>query len=152
VFQSEAKLEDALKQPDIEIGPPPWRSAPAGRMNAQGISVFYGATDSKTALAEVRPPFGSRVVFAQFEIIRSIKLLDVRVLQQIFIAGSIFDPGYLPKLKRAAFLKRLSETISRPVMPDDDSRRSFPSFNTRRSSPHPGSDRGGQWCYDNSDF
>ncbi len=120
VFQSDAKLKEALKRPDLEIGPPPWRSAPAGRMNAQGISVFYGAVDIATAVAEVRPPVGSRVVIAQFEIIRPIKLLDVRVLQEIFVAGSLFDPGYSPKLKRAAFLKRLSEKISRPVMPDDE--------------------------------
>jgi hypothetical protein len=120
VFQSDAKLKEALKRPDLEIGPPPWRSAPAGRMNAQGISVFYGAVDIETSRAEVRPPVGSRLVIAQFEVIRPIKLLDVRVLQEIFVAGSIFDSGYLQKLKRAAFLKRLSEKISRPVMPDDE--------------------------------
>ncbi|MEY2501086.1 MAG: hypothetical protein QOI07_1420 [Verrucomicrobiota bacterium] len=120
VFQSEAKLKEALKRPDLEMGPPPWRFAPPGRMNAKGISVFYGAVDSKTALAEVRPSVASRVVIARFEIIRPVKLLDVRVLQEIFVAGSMFDSKYLPKLKRAAFLKRLSEKISRPVMPDDE--------------------------------
>ena len=40
-------------------------------MNAQGIAVFYGAGDVETALAEVRPPVGSRVVTAEFEIIRA---------------------------------------------------------------------------------
>ena len=70
VFQSDVKLEEALKRPDLEIGPPPWRSAPAGRMNAQGISVFYGAIDVNTALAEVGPPVGSRAVTAEFQIIR----------------------------------------------------------------------------------
>ena len=120
VFQSDDRLKEALKRPDLEIGPPPWRFAPAGRMNAQGVSVFYGAIDVETALTEVRPPVGSRVAVAEFEIIRSIKLLDVRVLQEIFIMGSIFDSAYLPKLERAAFLKRLSEKISRPVMPDDE--------------------------------
>jgi RES domain-containing protein len=120
VFQSDAKLEEALKRPDVEIGAPPWRSAPAGRMNAQGISVFYGAIDLNTALAEVRPPVGSRAVTAEFQIIRPIKLLDLRVLQEIFVAGSLFDSTYLPKLERAAFLKRLSDKISRPVMPDDE--------------------------------
>lgn len=55
VFQSDAQLKAALERPDLGIGPPPWRSAPAGRMNARGISVFYGAIDVKTALSEVRP-------------------------------------------------------------------------------------------------
>jgi RES domain-containing protein len=120
VFQSDAQLKAALERPDLGIGPPPWRSAPAGRMNARGISVFYGAVDVKTAMSEVRPPVGSRVAVAQFEIIRSIKLLDVRVLEEVSVAGSIFDSGWLPRLERAAFLKRLSEKISRPVMPDDE--------------------------------
>ena len=37
-----------------------------------------------------------------------------------YLSGSLFDSAYLPKLQRAAFLKRLSDKISRPVMPDDE--------------------------------
>lgn len=43
VFQSDTALEDALCRPDIHLGSPPPRRARAGRMNAQGICVFYGA-------------------------------------------------------------------------------------------------------------
>lgn len=39
-------------------------------MNARGVSVFYGANDPTAAIAEVRPPVGSQVAVAQFEIIR----------------------------------------------------------------------------------
>jgi len=53
VFQSTVKLEDALRRPDLEAGPPPSSSASHGRMNAHGVSVFYGATDAEVALAEV---------------------------------------------------------------------------------------------------
>ena len=60
VFQTDKKLEEALKRPDKEIGPPPALIATNGRMNAHGIAVFYGATDPRDALAEVRPPVGSR--------------------------------------------------------------------------------------------
>ena len=52
-------------------------AAAAGRMNARGISVFYGANDPLVALSEVRPPVGARVAIARFEIIRPIKLLDL---------------------------------------------------------------------------
>src|SRR5271157_1960485 len=62
VFQSDTKLAEALKAPDKGLGPPPALLAPAGRMNARGISVFYGATDRIIALAEVRPPVASRVL------------------------------------------------------------------------------------------
>ena len=47
VFQSENSLRDALSRPDLELGPPPTAIASAGRMNARGISVFYGATHAE---------------------------------------------------------------------------------------------------------
>jgi hypothetical protein len=40
-----------MKRPDEEIGPPPPSLAVAGRMNAAGIAVFYGATDPSVALS-----------------------------------------------------------------------------------------------------
>jgi RES domain-containing protein len=120
VFQSDDKLEEALKRPDLEIGPPPSVAAAAGRMNARGISVFYGASDASAALAEIRPPVGSRVIVGRFDIIRPIRLLDVEALREIFVKGSIFDGGYLRKLQRAKFLESLSHQMTRPVMPDDE--------------------------------
>jgi len=66
VFQSQEKLESGLRRPDEQIGPPPPAAAPGGRMNAHGISVFYGAVEPDVALAEVRPPVGSTVVVARF--------------------------------------------------------------------------------------
>ncbi|WP_164939703.1 RES domain-containing protein [Bradyrhizobium zhanjiangense] len=56
VFQSADRLEAALCRPDQQIGPPPATLASAGRMNARGISVFYGANSAQAAIAEVRPP------------------------------------------------------------------------------------------------
>jgi hypothetical protein len=89
-------------------------------MNARGISVFYGANDPKTAIAEVRPPVGSQVAVAQFEIVRKLQLLDLTALRDVRIAGSIFDVGLVARLERAQFLRSLSGRITRPVMPDDE--------------------------------
>lgn len=61
VFQSEDKLEMAMCRPDLQLGSPPALVAAAGRMNARGISVFYGANDPKAAIAEVRPPVEARL-------------------------------------------------------------------------------------------
>lgn len=74
-FQSPAKLQAAIGRPDRELGPPPSAFATSGRMNARGISVFYGATDPAAAVAEVRPPVGCHVAIGRFEIIRPLKLL-----------------------------------------------------------------------------
>lgn len=120
VFQSEPALEEALKRPDIALGPPPPTSARAGRMNAHGIAVFYGALDPTVALAEIRPPVGSRVMVGKFTLLKPLRLLDVEALKSVFIKGSIFDSGHIVRLARAKFLGRLSDRIARPVMPGDE--------------------------------
>ncbi len=97
-------------------------------MNGAGISVFYGATDPMVALAEVRPPVGSRVLVARFEIIQPLRLLDLEALE--FIAdekGSMFDKSHVECLKRAEFLRGLGRRISRPVMPSDEPRDYLPT-------------------------
>ena len=66
-FQSDGSLREALKRPDLHLGPPPSSQARAGRMNAHGIAVFYGATDPDVAINEIRPPVGSRVLMGRFE-------------------------------------------------------------------------------------
>ncbi|MEO3715950.1 RES domain-containing protein [Roseateles flavus] len=120
VFQSDRMLEAALCRPDYHLASPPPRIARAGRMNAQGISVFYGATREDVAIAEVRPPVGSRVAVARFEIARSLRLLDLTAASEAHEDGSIFDPSFKERLARAAFLRSLGARMVRPVMPDDE--------------------------------
>jgi len=119
-FQSDVLLEETLRHPDRHLGPPPSSRAVAGRMNARGISVFYGAEDPAVARAEVRPPVGSKVAVARFEITRPLRLLDLTALPEVATRGSIFDPAWIPKLERAGFLRILSDRIVQPVMPDDE--------------------------------
>lgn len=49
-------LEEIIKGAPSSLGAPPSSHANSGRMNAEGISVFYGATDASTCIAEVRAP------------------------------------------------------------------------------------------------
>ncbi|HEY6341575.1 MAG TPA: RES family NAD+ phosphorylase [Bryobacteraceae bacterium] len=118
VFQNERALRKAMERPDTEVGPPP--SPRAGRMNASGIAMFYGATDPHVALAEVWPPVGSKVLIACFDVVRPLRLLDLDALSALGDEnGSRFDPSHVRRLKRAEFLRGLSRRISKPVMPDD---------------------------------
>ncbi len=48
------------------------------------------------------------------------RLLDVAALQSLLVTGSIFDPAHARELERGKFLGRLSERITMPVMPDDE--------------------------------
>jgi RES domain/HEPN/RES N-terminal domain 1 len=118
VFQDEQKLIRALERPDLEIGPPPPAAAVAGRMNARGISTFYGATDREVALSEVRPFVGSRVLTAKFDLLRPVSLLDLAALSEVSARGSLFDSNHRYQMAKANFLRSLSEKMTAPVMPD----------------------------------
>jgi hypothetical protein len=120
VFQSIERLNDALCRPDLHLGSPPANLASAGRMNARGISVFYGATDADVAIAEVRPPVGSRAAVGKFCIIRPLRLLDLTALKYVQDGGSVFDPTLKRRLERVAFLRSLEQRMTRPVMPNDE--------------------------------
>lgn len=120
VFQSDERLKAALCRPDLQLASPPSQLAGAGRMNAHGISVFYGSNAPPVAVAEVRPPVGSQVAVARFEIVRPLRLLDLTALSVVGEGGSVFDPGLGARMERAMFLRSLSRRITRPIMPDDE--------------------------------
>src|SRR5690606_6131305 len=94
----------------------------AGRMNAKGQPAFYGATSAKIALAEVRPPVGSKVAIASFHIERPLILLDLRRLDKISVnpCSSLFDPLTLQACQRRDFLKTLCKSMLAPAMPDTE--------------------------------
>lgn len=120
ILMSDAELQMALANPDLQLGPPPAQSASAGRMNGRGISVFYGADQPDVAVSEVRPPVGSRVAVAPFDFIRAVRLLDLEALESIVDSGSIFDPKELMMRQKSVFLRNLTSRLTTPVMPDDE--------------------------------
>lgn len=117
---SSAELEAVLKGVPATLGPPSGRLARAGRMNAAGISVFYGALDRDTCLAEVRPPVGSSVIVGKFELIRDLRVRDVRTLEETMTDKSPFDPEFKSTRRKHGFLRSLSRRLSSPVLPGDE--------------------------------
>lgn len=119
-FEDEEGMSAALKHPEKYLGPTPRGKGSAGRMNAAGISVFYGATDDQTAIAEVRPPVGSWVVTATFEVIRPLRLLNLGDLGGIRPDANLsyFDPVRQEQAERCAFLRELQQQMLMPVMPE----------------------------------
>ncbi|MCJ7541599.1 MAG: RES family NAD+ phosphorylase, partial [Desulfobacterales bacterium] len=114
------QVDKVLKAPIKELSAPPAMAAKHGRMNAAGISVFYGATDAETCIAEVRPPIGSHVVVGRFKIIQNIRLLDLNILSEIYATGSYFDQEFKRRKGHAAFLQRLVGELTKPVMPNKE--------------------------------
>lgn len=121
------KLKLALEAPWQHLGSPPVEAARAGRMNARGIAVFYGARDAETALSEVRPPVGSKVALARFDILRPLRILDLSALKAVAAGGSIFDPGTIGRMQRGNFLEELSHLMSRAVMPHEEASEYLPT-------------------------
>ena len=117
VFYTDREIEAAMIDPNKELGPPPKEKAGAGRMNAEHVSVFYGATDKDAVLAEVRPPVGARVMLAQFAILESISLFDLSLLDELDLKHDPFDIQAFQRVRKAKFLRELGEMLSRPVLP-----------------------------------
>ncbi|NHR08534.1 RES family NAD+ phosphorylase [Chromobacterium haemolyticum] len=120
VFQTEKALIDALRSPERLLGPPVAGIGAAGRMNGQGQPAFYGATTPEVCIAEVRPPVDSHIALAAFEVIRPLRLLDLRRLATVELpAGtSLFDATTRSATQRRDFLRTLGNRLSAPVMPE----------------------------------
>lgn len=120
VAGDEETLLKILNDPVDQLGPPPAHLATAGRMNAVGISVFYGALEEETCRAEIRPPVGAHIVTGEFVTTRSLRLLDFKLLGDVAENISHFDPDYAAKKNRIRFLREFERQIMRPVMPSDE--------------------------------
>lgn len=127
VAQTHNSIDQILKNPTKELAAPPPKYAKNGRMNAPGISVFYGATDAETCISEVRPPVGSHIVVGRFHIVRNIKLLDLNILSEIYVKGSYFDPEFQGRKGHAAFLQHLVGELTKPVIPEEDTLKYLPT-------------------------
>ena len=116
------EIESILETLRSQLGSPPSDKATAGRMNAEGIPVFYGALEEETCVSEVRAPVGSFVVLVKFDLLSPICVLDLNALSIVYSDFSHFDPKYIEKRSRERFLKELVGEMSRPVMPHEEAR------------------------------
>lgn len=116
-------LNEMVANPLVHIGPPPPHLARAGRMNAEGISVFYGSLQSPTCLAEMRPAIGNDIALIELRTNRPLRVLDFARLETARSSRplSYFQPDFQKQRKRRDFLKVLHTMISRPVTPGHES-------------------------------
>ena len=111
-------LERAVREsPARQLGPAPRERASAGRMNAQGVPMFYVALDQETACAEValHSPYDEAVV-GRFIVQKPLRVLDLTTVPE---PRSVFDDT--PRLEFEEQLDALSiyrERITRPVILD----------------------------------
>ena len=121
------EIKSIIESLSSQLGPPPSDKATAGRMNAEGIPVFYGALEEETCVSEVRAPVGSYVVLVKFDLLNPIRVLDLTELSNPYSDFSHFDPNYIERRSRASFLEQLAGEMSRPVMPHQEAQEYIPT-------------------------
>lgn len=106
--------EKIYSNPSIELGSPPPFAASSGRMNPVGVSVFYGAFERKTCIAEIRIPVGETAISGQFKLEKPITVLDLTLLDEI---EELQNPQFADdnQLGLLYFLRHFSLEISKPV-------------------------------------
>lgn len=117
-----ADVELYCGEPSKYLCPPPPGTARAGRMNADGISVFYGARDEQTCVSEMRPSIGSRTLVGLFYTKRELRILDFSLLEKGFDSRlSYFTADFISKRSKQSFMRNLHRLISQPVLPGRES-------------------------------
>lgn len=89
----------------------------AGRVNSLNEIVLYMASDSETAISEVRPWKGAAVAVAKMKLLKSIKIIDLR--KQYKIESPFNDEMLDWKLQVNVLFYRFAEDLSRPLMPSE---------------------------------
>ena len=117
ICDSDGLRKKMIEQPYKHVGPPPQGSARAGRMNADGVSLFYGARELKTCLAELRPALRVETGTITVETTKPLRVLDFTRFENAKKSLSYFQPDYKQQAARFAFLRQLGNLISRPVIP-----------------------------------
>lgn len=119
ICDSRSQLKDIYADPMKHVGPPPVEFARAGRMNAEGVVVLYGARDANTCLAEMRAALGSEVAIIGMQTTHALRVLDFSRLDEARGGKSLsyFQPDFTDQVERRAFLRRLHSLISQPIVP-----------------------------------
>ncbi|WP_082926423.1 RES family NAD+ phosphorylase [Cupriavidus sp. D384] len=102
-----------------EMGAPPSRVASHGRANPPGIPYLYVGSSPATAIAEIRPHTGEYVSVADFSIDPArLRLVDLRAPKERISPFEIGDEDRIGALRSdIAFLERLGDELTRPVVP-----------------------------------
>lgn len=101
-----------------EMGAPPARRATHGRANPAGIPYLYLGSLPATAAAEVRPHTGEVACVADFTVAAPLNAVDLRNPRGLVSPFLLADARAIGQLRAdIAFLERLGEELTRPVLP-----------------------------------
>jgi hypothetical protein len=101
-----------------EMGAPPPQVASHGRANPAGIPYLYLGSTPETAVAEVRPHTGEKACVAEFSVQDGLKFVDLQNPRRVISPFDFSDEDLIGGLRGdVAFLQRLGDELTRPVVP-----------------------------------
>lgn len=101
-----------------QMGPPPARLATHGRANPAGIPYLYLGSMPDTAAAEIRPHTGEVACVAKFDLTSPLNAVDLRNPRGLVSPFLLADATAIGQLRAdIAFLEKLGEELTRPVLP-----------------------------------
>lgn len=100
-----------------QMGKPPAALTGNGRANPVGIPCLYVASDTGTAISEIRPHKSELICVARFKVDTAIQLADLRYPRKS-ISPFLLSEEQIKLLRRyMEYLSRLSEELTMPVLP-----------------------------------
>lgn len=117
-YRARIKPEGEDPFPIERMGAPPKRIASHGRANPPGIPYLYLGSQVETAVSEIRPHTGEIACVADFTIASDLKFVDLRDPRRSVSPCSLGDEEAISLMRGdIAFLERLGEELTRPVLP-----------------------------------
>lgn len=111
-----ARISNNIELTIEKMGAPPKELATAGRANSEGISHLYLASDTLTAVSEIRPSKSDSIYVGRFPLTSSIKVIDFRLLKNLDVF--IFPDPVRYAINLETF-KEMNKAISKPVRSGD---------------------------------
>lgn len=123
ICKSKSMLQNICKNPFDYIGPPQNGYSRSGRMNPEGVTVFYGALEEDTCLAETRPALGNNIAIITLKTTEPLRILDFSRLELVSHARaqSYFQPDFKEQVEKEVFLRHLHRLISQHITPGSES-------------------------------
>lgn len=109
--------EQPQMYPLDQMGKPPAVLTGNGRANPVGIPCLYVASDTPTAIAEIRPHKGEMVCVAEFAVDMKIELADLRWPRKTISPFILLEEQVKLLRRYMEYLCRLSEELTMPVLP-----------------------------------
>lgn len=113
-YRSRAHKSNEIYNTAKDIGSPPEYYSEENRMSPKGTSMFYGAEDIKTTLAEIDKSKAKIITTAKFYPTKPIRVIDFTRLKLIEFP-SLFDNERRNQRSPLIFLSKVADDISKPI-------------------------------------